>query len=261
MWSQFFRDLIFCERCRQCRTYIASGAGTGETLCAGCHDQLLTLSPHIDWLKLSHERELAVASALPYTGAVRTLIKGLKYEEDELAVFDLAPAMACAWQRFDLAAVSAPGQTMLVPIPLYFWRQFRRGYNQAELLARALAPRLGIRVCPQALRRTKFTRAQFSLGRAQRQANLQDAFAGNQKLLGGQTVVLIDDVVTTGATLKEAARTAYAGGASLVVALTAAYALPAQPEKASSNASSVCSMSALECTAETKAASNCEGGQ
>jgi ComF family protein len=113
----------------------------------------------------------------------------------------------------------------VVPVPLARWRLWRRRYNQAAVLAAALAGATGIHHLPDALQRTRSTPPQGGLDRKQRQQNVKGAFALNPRYtsaLGGQAVVLVDDVLTTGATANECARVLLAAGAARVDVLTLA---------------------------------------
>lgn len=110
----------------------------------------------------------------------------------------------------------------IVPVPLHWWRRLTRGYNQAERIARPLASRLGVPLV-QALRRPRPTRAQTSLGRAARDANLRGAFdVPRPGRVRGLRLLLVDDVATTGATLDAAAAALMRAGADGVTALVAA---------------------------------------
>jgi ComF family protein len=95
----------------------------------------------------------------------------------------------------------------LVPVPLHRWRQFTRGYNQAELIARRIAKRCGIPVVHPAVRKRNTETQTHMHSHAQRMQNLSDAFElRNSKSIRGKHVVVIDDVMTTGATLQTLAR-------------------------------------------------------
>lgn len=118
---------------------------------------------------------------------------------------------------------AGPGVT-LVPVPLSPGRVRRRGYNQAERLARALARVMGGRVVPGLLVRTRHTATQTALSPEERRANIAAAFGVAGRVAG--RVVLVDDVLTTGATLSEAALTLAKAGAKTVEAVTFARALP-----------------------------------
>lgn len=120
----------------------------------------------------------------------------------------------------DLAALLAlPARALVVPVPLHVSRLRERGYNQAMLLARALARRAGLRVAPRALVRLRPTPSQAHLDAASRRANLADAFAATTAL-DTATIVLVDDVLTTGATADACASALRAAGAAHVLVLT-----------------------------------------
>ena len=107
----------------------------------------------------------------------------------------------------------------VVPVPLHPRRRRERGFNQAELLARELG-----RPVLQVLARTRETGTQASLPEAQRHRNVRDAFARTGADIRGLSLVLVDDVATTGATLEACARVLMAAGAREVAALTVARA-------------------------------------
>lgn len=148
---------------------------------------------------------------------IREAIHQLKYQNAR----HLAPVLVIEMLR---GAPSLPSSDLIVPIPLHPARQARRGYNQAELLARELGDRLGIAVSPDCLRRVRDTPSQISLPAARRQTNVRDAFAIGPRSVAGLAVLLVDDVATTGSTLSEAARRLKGGGARRVDALVVARA-------------------------------------
>ena len=113
------------------------------------------------------------------------------------------------------------GADLVVPVPLHWRRRLRRGYNQAERIARPLAGALD-RPLAAALRRLRATPPQSALGRSERLKNPRRAFRARGRFrLAGRTVLLIDDVATTGATLDAAAAALKSAGAAAVVALVA----------------------------------------
>jgi competence protein ComFC len=114
---------------------------------------------------------------------------------------------------------------LIVPVPLSTRRSRERGYNQAALLARPMALALGLPYRPCALKRVRETRTQVGLSIAQRRTNVKGAFLANPTLVAGKSVILIDDVITTGATMNEAGKALKQAGASRVVALTLAKAV------------------------------------
>ena len=113
----------------------------------------------------------------------------------------------------------------LAPIPLGKQRLKERGYNQVAMIAMPLSIQLGLKYLPDALVRARETRSQVGLSAAERQENVRSAFSANNKV-SGRTILLIDDVSTTGATLSSAAEALYGSGARDVYAVTVARALP-----------------------------------
>lgn len=155
-------------------------------------------------------------SAVWLDGGARRAVHALKYE----GWWRLAEVPAIPMARLGLVT----NETVLVPIPLNRARARRRGYNQAEALARALAARTGATIAPDALARTRATPTQTALTPEARRANVAGAFAAG--VVRGARVVLVDDVLTTGATLGEAAVTLAEAGAASVHAITFARAEP-----------------------------------
>jgi ComF family protein len=150
-------------------------------------------------------------------GPARDLVHALKYGGWRLAAAPMAEAMARNM------AGALRGVDVLVPVPLGARRLRERGYNQAAVLAGALAERLGARVEAAALTRSRETRSQTALAPADRWRNVAGAFAAAGDL-SGTRVAVVDDVLTTGATLAACAAGLASGGAKAVGAATFARA-------------------------------------
>ncbi len=159
-----------------------------------------------------------------YDAVARRIVHRLKYEDR----LDLAGVMA--------RMMAASGRTLiaeaecLVPVPLHRGRLWRRRFNQSALLARAIAASAGRPCVATALVRVRATRSQVGLSRAARAENLSGAFrvtAAEQHRIRGRRVLLVDDVMTTGATGNAAARALLRGGATSVDLLT--FALVGDP--------------------------------
>ena len=164
-----------------------------------------------------------VVTAGTYGGALRRAVLSFKYKGQRAG----APALA-ALMAPQLGNIIKPDH-LIVPMALHPRRQRERGYNQSVLLARALARHYDMETGERALRRTRYTERQVSLtNRAARRRNVQGAFAADPAICAGRTVMLVDDVCTTGATLSAAARALQAAGARQVYAAVLARATPGQ---------------------------------
>ncbi|MBI1777329.1 MAG: ComF family protein [Proteobacteria bacterium] len=154
-----------------------------------------------------------------YDEATRPLITGFKFHDQTHA----APAFGRWMAR---AGRELLGEADLIaPVPLHWLRLFSRRYNQASLLANALGQETGIRVLPDLLRRRKRTPPQTELNRRERARNVAHAFAirpGQMSVLAGKRVLLVDDVLTTGATVAACAQALKGAGAAAVDVLTVA---------------------------------------
>lgn len=152
-----------------------------------------------------------------YDGEARRLIHRLKYEDR----LDLAKVMARMMSASGRALIAEA--ECLVPVPLHRARLWRRRFNQAALLGRAIAAAAALPFVPTALERVRPTRSQVGLSRAARAENLRGAFRvppAEAARIRGRRVLLVDDVTTTGATGNAAARALLRGGAASVDLLT-----------------------------------------
>ena len=155
----------------------------------------------------------------PFGGLLRTALHQLKYAGEQRVAVPLGEAIARRWAR------AGAGGDLLVPVPVHAERARQRGYDQARLLARVAADRLNLSWAP-VLQRRRNTVAQYHLDRSHRAANVADAFSLAPDVepgtLTGRWIVLLDDVVTTGATLTACARPLLQAGAIGVSAVTVA---------------------------------------
>jgi len=151
-------------------------------------------------------------------GVLREAVHRLKYSGRTTLAEPLGDLMAVYWMQHPMPT------DVIVPVPLHAARLRERGYNQATLLAREMARRVGLMVNEQMLVRQRATAPQVELNAMQRKENVHDAFCCSGDSLDGKQVLLIDDVCTTGATLEACAVALYAGGARSVRALTLAHA-------------------------------------
>jgi ComF family protein len=209
-------DLAFPAACAGC-------GREGAALCAACGRALAIRAgtPAGFPLGLPSEVPLPLVQlewCAPYRGVVRDAIRALKYAGERRLAEPLGHAAAARWRA------TAVGGDVLVPVPVHPRRRASRGYDQAELLARAAAAALPLPAV-RAVERVRATAPQVELGRDRRAANVAAAFAvapAWRSAVAGRWVVLVDDVVTTGATLVACAGPLLAAGAVAVSALTVA---------------------------------------
>ena len=166
-----------------------------------------------------------------YKSGLRDLIHMLKYQNVRLAANVLGRMLA------EVIADLEPGwgeaSVVVVPVPLFARKLRQRGFNQAEVIARAAlkltAAKDRYALCPDALERSRETQSQIGLTRHQRREDLRGAFrVRHRDKISGREVLLVDDVFTTGTTASECARVLRRAGASLVWVATVARTLKAE---------------------------------
>lgn len=201
-------DLLFPENvlCLCCDRALGEDAQDG--ICPACSETLQRLNREQE--KKNHTAPCRVFegidyvyAAYPYEGPVRQLVHRLKYDCIRAAHVPLARPMAF---------LPSGEEEIIVPVPTDPARLRRRGYNQAELLARYVGRELGMEVVPALYRKEK-RRPQTGLTARQRRENLLGCMAA-KSAVSGKRVLLIDDVCTTGATAQEAARALLEAGAT-----------------------------------------------
>jgi ComF family protein len=150
----------------------------------------------------------------PYDGPLRQAILRMKSPGGE----GLAEMMGRVFRDAACPRVGEFGIGLVVPVPLHWRRRFSRGHNQSAAVARELAQGLGVEFAPCVLRRIRHTPQQVQPSAAARRENVRGAFRVKPGArLAGRTVLLVDDVMTTGSTASEAARALRAAGAGRVV--------------------------------------------
>ena len=241
-------DALYPRACFACEAVLDTpmpAQGPAAWLCPACHAGLEPIEPPFcsvcgepfDGAEAApfrcwncEDRGLAfdfARAACKSAGPVRTMIHAFKYRRDLAQRAPLAELLRAALDDPRLAGLD-PADWRLVPVPLHPLRRLWRGYNQSLELCRRLGQTTGLAtVC--ALRRVRLTRSQAGLDRARRLENLRGIFAPARRLpgqlpaLAGKNVLLVDDVLTTGATAHECARVLKKqAGAEKVVVITAA---------------------------------------
>ena len=179
------------------------------SLCAGCDEPSESTGVFCYSCTALVERASGASAVFEYGGPVAHAIQRFKYDgRSELG------AVLASWM-VEHAEHWAGKVDAVVPVPLHWQRRRARGYDQAALLARPLARSLGVPVLLRGLRRVRNTPSQVDLPHAERQRNIAGAFAP-WRLSGVRRVLLVDDVRTTGATLRAASAALKAGGVAQV---------------------------------------------
>jgi len=207
-------DFAFPDACIACGRPIARGR---RHLCAACTERLRAAPGTIDLpIVRGRARPTRALYAAPFESPLAELVRGLKYGGRVSAAAVLGGLLA------SLLPAATGSAWLVAPVPLHRTRRRERGFNQAELIAGSLAGGLGLPLRADALSRRRATPSQTALPRHERIENVRGAFASTGRLPANARVILVDDVVTTGATLAEAAAALLVGGAETILPVAAA---------------------------------------
>jgi ComF family protein len=222
-------DFVYPPLCAGCREYTETPGG----ICDRC-------LARIDWwdksilltdinFRTSSDPDGREPGSFPlfaagsYVGPLREIVVRYKFH----GATSVVPVVAERIARQFGGEIQKLSPALLVPIPLHPSREYLRGYNQAEVLAKAVAPLVNMPVVDNILFRVKKRLPQSRLSKSKRAVNIQSVFALSAELDSDlcRRVVLVDDVVTSGQTLFEARRTLQAGGFEVVGAIAIAHRL------------------------------------
>lgn len=223
-------DLLYPPRCAVC------GRLGKEGLCGGCRAAFAPVpAPVCTWCGVPALRARCTRceqsdrfafvwarGAGLYDGVLRDAVHALKYDRRRRLAEPLGKLLG------DLLATATYGHRApdaLVPIPLHPRRLAERGFNQSEMLARVASRRIGVPIETRALRRVRSTPPQVSLALADRSVNMRGAFVGAPGLVEDRAIIVVDDVITSGATVDAAARALLDAGARVVYAASVARAV------------------------------------
>ena len=218
-------DFLIPPRCGGCGTWGVRWCDTCQSrvrlitgkVCSICGEPLLEENrTRCERCRTIRKVVVRIRSWATFSGPIQNAIHRIKYHRD----FGLAERMA---RSLIAMFQDLPWEVdFVIPVPLDEQRMQERGYNQAALLAKPFAWALELPYNRQALGRVRITQSQVGLSRSERKKNVRGAFEADPNHVVGRRVLIIDDVITTGATLIEAARALRRAGAETVFGLTLA---------------------------------------
>ena len=218
-----FLNFLYPPFCVLCKVRLFSAE---RMICEDCWQSLPRLSSH------EHPRHAGpveidapfdhILAVWQYSEQIQQLIHEFKYLKTKTLARPIGTAMAtCAFEHAEYLSAD-----LIVPVPLHKTRLRERGFNQSSLLAEIVAQKLAIPVARNVLSRIRYTRHQAQLNAAEREENVQGAFQlRNEEVLKDRIVILVDDVFTTGATLRLCAQCLKNGDPKKILTLTAARTL------------------------------------
>jgi len=220
-----FLDFFLPRFCPACKTKLSIKE---KVICDSCYSKFL----RSDEERIRHEYERKFSDEKIIGGFIslfvfekdkelQDVIHELKYNGKFSIGTFLGKVLADAYKE----KLNDWGIEFIVPIPLHRLKRAERGYNQSDFIARGIKSVLNIPVANKIIKRIRFTETQTNLNLSDRKVNMKDAFSfRNNKIFRGKNILLIDDVITTGATTSECGRIILEGGAANVYAASVAIA-------------------------------------
>jgi len=218
-------EFIFPPLCLSCHRMRPDAS---SRICADCWnsikpvrtDDILYQETRKKLLATGMVDEMVAAFEFEETGSLPSIIHQLKYGGMSTLGVELGRCLGKRLQDF----LDDPSSCLLIPVPLHTVKLRERGYNQSDILCNGVGETTLIPVV-DALKRTRYTRSQTKLSREERQQNVADAFEVRKNFfLDNKTLILVDDVITTGATTAECARALRNSGAERILATAVALA-------------------------------------
>lgn len=224
-----FKGLIFPRRCPVCDSVLKFNS---ELICKGCKPKLkYILEPRCkkcgkqlasqeqeycyDCKNKTHIYKEGLAG-FSHVGVIKKSIYDIKYSNKREYVDFYVNEISKLYKRYILNW-NCDG---IIPVPLHFRKKIGRGYNQAEVIAKAFSRELGIKMYSNLLKRQKYTRPQKELNDIQRKKNLENAFKITKNIVELKKVILVDDIYTTGSTIDACAKELLNNGAEEVYYLS-----------------------------------------
>lgn len=182
-------DFIYKKKC-----YFCNSSKECVKMCSKCYSELTfsDLVPNRDLIGIT------VYSAGVYEKYIQKMIRGIKYHKQKELAFYMAKFM---WEYFkDIQLKYNLPDFEVIPTPLHKTREKKRGYNHMLLVAEEFCKLSGFKLNTDLIKRTKATKPQYKLSRAEKMKNLENAFSVDKSMYSGMPLLLIDDICTSGAT-------------------------------------------------------------
>ena len=216
-------DFVYPPLCLCCDQLLEGGE---KRVCRRCWSSITPATRELTLFLETRSRLLASGSidelvslfVFEKEGPFQKIVHALKYSGMQQVGRDLGERMGAAAVHLGIDA------NMIVPVPLHRRKLRERGYNQAALIAGGLSEMTGISVYTDIIRRTKWTETQTTLSRDERAENVKGAFSVDARSTVADSVIVVDDVITTGATTEAVGSALKAHGAKRIIAMSAAIA-------------------------------------
>ena len=216
-------DFVYPPLCAVCARLLDNGR---VYVCPECWESIEKIHAHLP-LYLETRNNLVVTEVVDELvslfvfekeGAFQKIVHSLKYSGVQALGVDIGRQLGALLNEKGVRADA------LVPIPLHKRKLRERGYNQAELIARGISEVTRIPLRSDMIRRKKFTQTQTTLSLEERRNNMEEAFFCESSEVRGKTIILVDDIITTGSTIQSCAGALKKAGALRIIAVSAALA-------------------------------------
>jgi ComF family protein len=219
-------DFLYPPICIACNTLLPDGRQKVCPDCWGAIPRVTTLHPlyqqtYVKLCEAGMITDLVSCFVFEKEGSFQHIAHALKYKEYKSLGIDLGVFIGKTMNEWDM------GADILIPVPLHPIKHRERGYNQSEFIARGIASVVGRPLVLNAVRRSRYTQTQTKLNIEERRKNMDRAFElipATSQILEGKICLLIDDVITTGATTNACAQVIRSAGAAKIIAASAALA-------------------------------------
>lgn len=183
-------DWLYHENC-----YFCHKNANDSLICDKCYNSI----DINDYYQIKKIYNIKVFSATKYENKIKKLIRALKYHDKKKLAFPMANLMYKYWQKLEFDNIDYE----IVPVPLFYKRQKQRKYNHVTLIADELSKLTGYTINEKIITRVKNTKPQYKLSKIEREKNLENAFEVDLNYYHGKPLLIIDDICSSGATVKE----------------------------------------------------------